>query len=137
MQISNNAMAGLKKLTIAHILRSVFGNTPCCCSSTKLAELSKPDIPNMAAENPRNKAFIMVPEVMGRFQFRLKTSNPFMKMNQTEVATNNVRVVKCVIKITTATIADSPIPTIANPVKISNMIIVAIGILIPGAMLCK
>jgi len=42
-------------VTAYHILRSVFGNTPGFCSSTKLAELSKPLTPSMALENPRNR----------------------------------------------------------------------------------
>jgi hypothetical protein len=63
------------------------------CSSTKLAELSKPEIPNIAAENPKNKAFIIVPDVIG-FQFMLNISNPFMKINQTDASTNKLRVVR-------------------------------------------
>ena len=42
-------------------------------------------------------------------------------MNQTEAITNKLRVVKWVMKITTATIADSPIPIMASPVKINNI----------------
>jgi hypothetical protein len=32
----------------------------------------------------KNKAFIIVPDVIGRFQFMLNISNPFMKINQTD-----------------------------------------------------
>jgi hypothetical protein len=71
---------------------------------------------------------------MGRFQFILKTSNPFMKINQTGPQPIKVKVVKWVINITTATIADSPLPTMAKPVKINKTMTVAI-ILIPGAIL--
>jgi hypothetical protein len=58
-----------------------------------------------------------------------------MKINQTEARTNKVKVLKWVINITTATIADSPIPTMAKPVKINNTMTVAIAILMPGAIL--
>ena len=51
------------------MLRSVFGNTPCSCSSTKFAELSKPEIPNIAAEKPKKRALTIPPEVTGRLQF--------------------------------------------------------------------
>ncbi|MNT14079.1 hypothetical protein D3C72_1490710 [compost metagenome] len=66
--INKTAITGLKKLTIPHILRSVLVKTPCSCSSTKLAELSKPDIPNMAAEKPRKRAVLMLPEAIGACQ---------------------------------------------------------------------
>jgi hypothetical protein len=42
-------------------LRSVFEKTPGFCSSTKFAELSNPEIPSMAAENPKNKAIVRLP----------------------------------------------------------------------------
>ncbi|MNL26935.1 hypothetical protein D3C87_1484980 [compost metagenome] len=63
--INSMAITGLKKLTIAHMLRSVFGKTPDSCSSTKLAELSKPEIPSIAAENPRKRAVFIFPVAMG------------------------------------------------------------------------
>jgi hypothetical protein len=54
-----------------------------------------------------------------------------MKINQTDASTNKLRVVRWVINIITATIADSPIPTMANPVKINKTVIVDMVILIP------
>lgn len=68
IQIKSKAKTGLKKLTMPHILRKVFLKTPCSCSSTKLAELSKPEIPNIAAENPKNNAVRMLPDFTGNSQ---------------------------------------------------------------------
>jgi hypothetical protein len=50
------------------VFRSVLGNTPCSCSSTKFDELSKPEIPNIAAEKPKKSALTIPPEVTGRLQ---------------------------------------------------------------------
>ena len=60
---ASNAMAGLKNDTATHMLRSVLGNTPSACSSTKLAELSNPEIPSSAAEKPKNSASNSPPSV--------------------------------------------------------------------------
>src|SRR3970040_2026122 len=120
IQISSKAITGLKKLTIAHILRSVFRKTPCSCSSTKLAELSKPEIPNIGTENPKKRAFTTPPVERGRLQLILKISNPLLNINHEETTTKIVNVDKWIIKITTATIADSPIPKIASPVTASK-----------------
>ena len=49
-------MRGLKTATATHMLRSVLGKTPGFCSSMKLAELSKPLMPSMAAAKPNKRA---------------------------------------------------------------------------------
>ena len=49
-------ISGLKTATAIHMLRSVFGKTPGFCSSMKLAELSKPLMPSMAAAKPKKSA---------------------------------------------------------------------------------
>ncbi len=63
MQIASNAITGLKKLTTAHMFLSVLEETPGCCSSTKLAELSNPEMPSIAAEKPRKSAVIKLPDL--------------------------------------------------------------------------
>ena len=49
-------ISGLKIDTTIHMLRSVFGKTPLFCSSMKFAELSNPEMPSIAAANPKNSA---------------------------------------------------------------------------------
>jgi hypothetical protein len=49
IQISNKAITGLKNSQLPHM--ESFGKTPCCCSSTKLAELSKPEFLASCREN--------------------------------------------------------------------------------------
>ena len=46
-------VSGLKIATAINMFLNVFLNTPTACSSTKLAELSKPLIPNKAAEKAK------------------------------------------------------------------------------------
>jgi len=43
-------------VTAIHMFRRVLGNTPSSCSSTKLDELSKPEIRRRAALNPKKSA---------------------------------------------------------------------------------
>ena len=59
------AISGFKMVTASHIFRSVFGKTPFFCSSTKFAELSNPEIPSIAALNPKNKAIAKEPPSEG------------------------------------------------------------------------
>ena len=63
---------GLKMDTAIHMFRNVFGKTPGFCSSMKLAELSKPLMPNIAAAKPKNSACGMLVAV-GRCQFSIKS----------------------------------------------------------------
>ncbi len=56
MPSASRAMSGLKMVTATHMLRKVLGNTPGACSSTKLAEDSKPEMPSRPAEKPKNSA---------------------------------------------------------------------------------
>ncbi len=63
-------MSGLNTSTAIHMLRSVLGKTPVFCSSMKLAELSNPLIPSMAAAKPKNRAW-STPSVLGSAQFAI------------------------------------------------------------------
>ena len=69
------AIRGFMIMTSAHILRSVFGKTPGRCSSTKLAEVSKPVTPNMAVLKPRKRATVRLP-FKGLLKLNLATSSP-------------------------------------------------------------
>ena len=122
---ARKAIRGLKTLTTSHILRSVLGNTPGACSSTKFAELSNPDMPSMAAENPKNKASI-IPPLTGTAELKFNVSRPLENIYRAHAPTKTVRAVKCVIKITMATFDDSPIPMIVKIIKIARSVIVAI-----------
>ncbi len=66
------------------MLRNVLGKTWGCCSSTKLAELSNPDIPSMAAEKPKNNAFQMEDDCRGIFQLISKREKPCSEINTPE-----------------------------------------------------
>jgi hypothetical protein len=50
---------------MAHMFRSVLGNTLVLVLQ-KFDELSKPEIPNIAAEKPKKSALTIPPEVTGR-----------------------------------------------------------------------
>ena len=69
------AISGLNTDTASHMLRRVFGNTPSACSSTKLEELSKPEIPSIEAAKPRKRA-VQMPPSTGAAQLALSTSRP-------------------------------------------------------------
>ena len=58
-------VSGLITATAISMLRRVFLKTPAFCSSTKLAELSKPLMPSSAALNPIARA-ISTPLPSGR-----------------------------------------------------------------------
>ena len=103
-----------------------MGNIPGSCSSTKLAELSKPEIPNIAAEKPRKRAIKIPPDFTGTAQLRCKVDKPLFAINQNPAMTKSVSETKWIKNITTATIEDSPIPEIVNKVKIPSTTIVAI-----------
>ncbi len=45
-------MVGLSSVAEMIMFRSVLGYTPASCSSIKLADVSNPEMPNMAEENP-------------------------------------------------------------------------------------
>ena len=62
-------------LTATHMLRSVLGKTPSACSSTKLAELSNPEMPSIAAEKPKKSA-VIGPCWAGSVKFVERTSSP-------------------------------------------------------------
>ena len=109
------AIKGFRMETATHIFLIVFGKTPRSCSSTKLAELSKPEIPSMAALKPKKRALKIPPDFKGMFQFWLKMSKPLLKMKipQKIISTNIETMWK--IKMMSATIALSEIPKMVNP----------------------
>jgi len=62
-----------------------LGKTPFFCSYTKLAELSKPEIPSMAALKPKNKAVAIPPPLTGKEKLMRKTSVPFLSIKNMEL----------------------------------------------------
>ena len=122
---AKKAINGLKMVTTTHILRRVLGNTPFFCSSTKLAELSKPLIPNIAAENPKKSAMGNAPCFTGSALLLAKTSHPCSKRYMPAKEDNKTSEDKWKIKMTIATLEDSPLPMITNPIKTANKPMVA------------
>jgi hypothetical protein len=113
-----------------------FGKTPCSCSSTKFAELSKPEILTSLQKNLKQS----VDNGAGsnwKAPVQVENFQSVHKMNQTEAITNKLRVVKWVIKSQYCDNCRFSIPMMASPVKINNIITVAIVMLIPVAILCR
>lgn len=54
-------MSGLKKVTMAHMLRRVLRNTPGACSSTNWEDVSKPLMPSMEVQRPKKMAVNTLP----------------------------------------------------------------------------
>ena len=104
---------GLMTPTATSMFRRVFLKTPTSCSSTKLAELSKPLMPSRAAENPRAMA-INNPFPVGRvLRFSAKTEKS-QGMLKKPIIINVARVPMWKKKIQSATMADSVMPMMAR-----------------------
>jgi hypothetical protein len=73
-------------LTTIHIFLSVFGKTLFFCSSTKFAELSKPETPNIEAAKPRNIALLILPPLAGKLQLSINTRAPFVSRKEHDKA---------------------------------------------------
>ena len=115
---------GLKKLTATHMLRRVLGNTPGACSSTKLAELSKPEIPSMAAAKPKKSACGTLISI-GAERFATGVAGPPRKMKSTPTPRSRSNVAIWVMKMKTATLADSPMPRMVRTMKAASRTMVA------------
>ncbi len=86
---------------------NVLGNTPFCCSSTKLVELSKPETPNIEAVKPRKIAFAILPPVVGKYQFSINISMPLFRRKKMTKALSIANDTKWKKKISITTLADS------------------------------
>ena len=109
-------MAGLRTLTVIHMLRRVFVKIPSACSSTKFAELSKPEIPSIAAAKPKKIAETS-PRSVGNAKLAQSVSRPLKATNKIPVTMRRAIVLRWVIKMTTATCDTSRIPTMVSIIK--------------------
>ena len=112
--MATKANNGLNTVTTTHILRSVFWNTPGACSSTKLAELSNPEMPSMAALNPKNNAPARLPSRNGARKLSAKWGKPWVSIYPPATPTSTVSEARCTTKMTTATFADSEMPRMVS-----------------------
>ena len=113
------AMSGLMMLTAVHMFRSVLGNTPGCCSSTKLAELSKPEMPSMAVLNPR-KSTTGSPARSGAWKLAMATLVPSEKSSSPAASSSTAMEVRCSRKMPMATVADSVMPAMVSARKMES-----------------
>ena len=119
--IANRAISGLNTATAIHMLRRVFGNTPGRCSSMKFAELSKPLMPSIPAQNPKNSAMPTPCPGVGQAdggRARLAHSTDGSEASaRTPAAARVHRVAMWNTKMSRATVADSVIPSRASSAK--------------------